>query len=277
MQQLIDIGANLTDKAFKEDYKAVIKTALKHKIKIVITGTSAENSSRGADIALEWPNSIFSTAGIHPHYSHAATSDDINALESLAQLQQVVAIGETGLDFFRMLSPQSIQEQLFEKHIELAAKTNKPMFIHERHAFSRSFEILKAHRDLFSHGVIHCFTGDKTSLFKYLDLDLHIGITGWVCDERRGAELQALLKHIPAAKLMIETDSPYLKPRDLAKNQTNPAYKLKSSRNEPVALRHIAETIAKLRNEDVELLSKHSYETSMKFFNLNHVSTKEYT
>lgn len=275
MQPLIDIGANLTDNAFRDDYNTVIRTALRHKINIVLTGTSAETSSQAANIALEWPNSIFSTAGIHPHYSHAATSDDISRLKDLARLPQVVAIGETGLDFFRMLSPQSIQEQLFEKHIELAATTNKPMFIHERHAFARSFEILKAHRNAFSKGVIHCFTGDKTALFKYLDLDLHIGITGWVCDERRGAELQSLLKHIPASKLMIETDAPYLKPRDLTKNGTNPAYKLKASRNEPVVLRHIAETVAKLRNEDVALFAQHSYETSKKFFDLNHLSTQE--
>lgn len=271
MQNLVDIGANLTDKAFLDDCSEVIKKALAHGIKIVITGSTTANSSASAKLALEWPNSIFSTAGIHPHYSQAATDGDIKILENLSKLQQVVAIGETGLDFFRMLSPYNVQQALFEKHIELASTSNKPLFIHERQAFKHTFDMLKANRDSFSKGVIHCFTGDKTSLFSYLDLDLHIGITGWICDERRGLALQELVKHIPASRLMIETDSPYLKPRDLVKQKTKALYNLKSSRNEPITLLHIAEKIAKLRNESLAVFSQNSYETSMGFFNIKDV------
>jgi len=136
-----------------------------------------------------------------------------------------------------------------------------PLFMHERDAAQRQLEILKTYRDHFTRGVIHCFTGDRNTLFKYLDLDLHIGITGWICDQKRGLELQKLAASIPLERLMIETDAPYLLPHNM---QSAP----KNRRNEPSFLPWVLEGIASTRNESTEILATATSETAKSFFGI---------
>ena len=134
-----------------------------------------------------------------------------------------------------------------------------PLFLHERDAAAKQIEMLKSYRDNICNGVIHCFTGDKKTLFRYLDMDLHIGITGWICDERRGQELQKIIKNIPLDRLMLETDAPYLTPRNM------PA-KPKNGRNEPAFLAHVLSGIAAVRAEHIDEIATTTTATAIKFF-----------
>ena len=155
----------------------------------------------------------------------------------------MVAIGECGLDFNRNYSPHPDQEKWFISQIELALELGRPLFLHSRDAHPRFAQILRHHR--VTRAVAHCFTGEKEELHAYLDLGLYIGITGWICDERRGTHLLQLVRDIPADRLLLETDSPYLTPRDMRPQP-------KSRRNEPAFLPHIARTVARALGRPLE-------------------------
>jgi TatD DNase family protein len=173
----------------------------------------------------------------------------------------VVAIGECGLDYYRDLAPRAAQRSAFALQLELAVRTAKPVFLHQRDAHEDFLAILREHATQLRGGVAHCFTGNGVQLDAYLGLGLHIGITGWICDERRGAGLKALVPHIPADRLMVETDGPYLLPRDL---MPKPA----SRRNEPAFLPHIARVVADARGESAVDLAASSTAAARRLFGL---------
>ena len=229
--------------------------------RIVVTGSSRPDSEAAAALARRHPDRLRATAGVHPH--EAATFDGAvaAAIEALARREEVVAVGETGLDFFRDFSPRPDQERAFEAQLEIAARLGRPVFMHERDAHRRFVEILKPLRDRLGPAVLHCFTGDRDALHGYLDLDLHVGITGWICDERRGLHLRELVGRIPADRLMLETDSPYLLPRDLRPRP-------RSRRNEPAHLAHVARAVADATGETVEALAARTTATACAFFGL---------
>lgn len=257
---MIDIGVNLTDSAFAKDRDACIQAAQHAGVSaMIVTGTSTETSEQAAALAEHYPHCLFATAGVHPHHAKHWHQDTDPLLRQLAALPQVVAVGETGLDFNRNFSTPAAQQSAFEAQLALAADCGLPLFLHERDAFERQHAMLKDFRDHIHGGVIHCFTGDRKALYAYLDLDLYIGITGWVCDERRGLALQGLVKDIPAERLLIETDAPYLLPRDLSP-------KPKSRRNEPQYLPHIAERLAALRGETAEQLQQATAANTRRLF-----------
>ena len=259
---LIDIGANLCHESFASDLDAVLGRAAAAGVRrIIVTGTSRPDSEAAADLALRHPDRLWGTAGVHPH--QAATFDRAAgaAIETLAARKEVVAVGETGLDFFRDFSPRPDQERAFEAQLDIAARLGLPVFMHERDARRRFVEILKPVRDRLGPAVIHCFTGLREDLDAYLDLDLHVGITGWICDERRGLHLRELVGRIPADRLMLETDSPYLLPRDLRPRP-------RSRRNEPAHLAHIAGAVAAATGEAVATLAARTTATACAFFGL---------
>ena len=263
---MIDIGLNLSNPQFDADRDAVVQRARDAGVEaLILTGTDLAESRAAADLAQRWPGYAFSTAGVHPHDARhwAAASGD--ALRQLASLPQVVAIGECGLDFNRDFSPRPEQEAAFSAQLELAAELQLPVFMHCRDAHARFVALLEPWLPRLPAAVLHCFTGNGDELAECLALGLHNGITGWVCDERRGEELRTLVPRIPAGRLMIETDAPYLQPRDLSP-------KPKSRRNEPAFLAHIAATIADLRGEPVEQLLRHTRTTSRAFFRLDEVT-----
>jgi TatD DNase family protein len=257
---LIDIGANLTNKAFREDVPEVVARSRAAGVEgIVITGVSAPASRRAWDIASA--HQLWSTAGVHPH--HASTwSKEVEAnLRDLLAHPRTVAAGECGLDFDRDFSPRPAQRAAFEAQLAVAAELGKPVFLHERAAHEQFLTILAAWRSKLKAAVVHCFTGQRAELEAYLALDLHIGLTGWICDERRGRHLEAIVSSIPKGRLMIETDAPYIQPRDLKPRP-------KSHRNEPIYLPHIARVIAKHRGETYEELAAHTTETAKAFFGI---------
>ena len=260
--ELIDIGCNLTHDSFDSDRNEVIEAAFKAGVsRIIVTGASAEGSREALQLAGHWPQKLFATAGVHPH--HASDYDNATdaLLRELAGQDGVVAIGETGLDYFRDLSPRQAQRSSFERHIQIAIDTGLPLFLHQRDAHADFIAMLKEHRDRLSEVVVHCFTGSKTELHECLDLDFHIGITGWICDERRGTHMQDYMADIPSDRLMIETDAPYLKPRNLRP-------KIKSHRNEPRLLPWILGTLAACRNETPEELAATTSRNAQRFFRI---------
>ena len=257
---MIDIGANLTHDSFNKDRNKVIEDALKSGVThMIVTGSTESCSKKAYDLTQQHPECLYSTVGIHPHHACEYTAETEALILEMIYHEKVVAIGETGLDYFRNISPREAQLFSFEQHIKLATESQMPLFLHQRDAHKDFYALIKEHREHLSKVVVHCFTDTKEALFDYLDLDCHIGITGWICDERRGLNLRELVKNIPENRLMIETDSPYLIPRDL---------KLKTRRNEPRHLGHIAKVIAKLRNTEVENLINQTTKTSKKFFSI---------
>ena len=212
---LIDIGVNLAHRSFQTDRKNVIDRALAAGVRtMIITCTSLAGSQEALRIARESPDQLFTTVGVHPHDSRNCTDNTVSELRRLAAQEVVVAIGECGLDFNRAFSPRPQQEKWFEAQIALAEELRMPLFLHERDAHKRFCENLAITRKQVP-AVIHCFTGTREELIAYLDMGLHIGITGWICDERRGTHLRELVKEIPLDRLMIETNAPFLLPRKM--------------------------------------------------------------
>ena len=263
---LTDIGVNLSSSRFAGDIEPVLVRAQESNVtKMILTGTSINETEVVIELCetykTQFPSMLYATAGIHPHEAKSFNTDAITALEDLAKHPSVVAIGETGLDFNRNLSPHKTQEKVFESQIELAITCTLPLFLHERDASKRQLEILRSYQNHLPKAVIHCFTGDKKTLFSYLDLDLYIGITGWICDERRGHDLQNIVKNIPLNRLMVETDAPYLLPRNMPQMP-------KSRRNEPANLSYVIEGIAAHRSESATTIAENSSATAVAFFNL---------
>lgn len=245
---MFDIGLNLTSSQFAKDRDDVVARALAAGVKgLLLTGTNLHESQQAQRLAQNYPH-CWSTAGVHPHDSSQWQAATEEAVVALASQPEVVAIGECGLDFNRNFSTPQEQERAFDAQLRIAAELQMPVFMHCRDAHTRFLAILEPWLDKLPGAVLHCFTGTRKEMQDCIDRGLYIGITGWVCDERRGLELRELLPFIPAEKLLIETDAPYLLPRDLS---PKPA----SRRNEPAYLPHILTRIAHWRGEDPQWLS----------------------
>jgi TatD DNase family protein len=199
------------------------------------------------------------TIGAHPHHANEFNSSSPSEMKRLIDEYKPHSVGETGLDFFRNIS--SYEEQLFafEEQIRIAIETNLPLFLHQRDAHDDFVKIISKYKNDISKAVVHCFTGTQKELDDYLEMEFSIGLTGWICDERRNIDLRKSLKNIPLDKLMIETDCPYLIPRNLNN-------KPKNNRNEPAYLPHIANEIALLINLDKDKLIDITYKNSINFF-----------
>ncbi|GLZ84539.1 secretion protein MttC [Metapseudomonas resinovorans] len=263
--QLIDIGVNLTHPSLARDARALLERAQAAGVRqMVLTGTSLDDSEKALLVAEQLDESgllLFSTAGVHPHEASDWNSDSQRTLRALLGEARVRAVGECGLDFNRDFSPRPQQEKALEEQLALAAELGKPVFLHERDADERLLAIVRQFRDQLSAAVVHCFTGEKRALYGYLDLDLHIGITGWICDERRGTHLHALVRDIPRGRLMLESDAPYLLPRSLRP-------KPKHGHNEPAFLTEVLREVAVHRGESPEELALHTTTCARAFFGL---------
>ena len=260
--ELIDIGCNLTHDTFDHDRQAVIDRARQAGIvQMVVTGASEEGSTQALQLAREYPGELFATAGAHPHHAVDYTDQTDRLLRELAAEHEVVAVGETGLDYFRDFSPRDLQRDVFKRQLQIGVDFGKPMFLHMRDAHEDFYSILREYRDQLAQVVVHCFTGTRAELHQYVELDCHIGITGWICDERRGTHMKEFLAEIPINRLMLETDAPYLKPRNLRP-------RVKTHRNEPRWLPWIAGTVAAVRDEHPLYIAEQTTRNARAFFNL---------
>lgn len=281
MPMLVDIAGNLTNKAFRGDLRPFLARAAGAGVgAIVIPGISGPASHRARAIVLDHdPRSegpaggeepagssrpvprLFATAGFHPHHARDASPAALADVAKLCAEQTTVAVGECGLDYNRDFSPREDQRRAFEAQLEIAARVKKPVYLHERDAHEDFLAILTRWRPSIVGGVVHCFTGDRRALERYLALDLHIGFTGWICDERRGTHLRDLVGLVPRGRLMVETDAPYILPRDMPNRP-------KSGQNEPAFVIHVAKTVARHRGESFEDLAAHSTATAERLFRL---------
>ncbi len=260
--ELLDIGANLGHESFAHDLDAVLARARAAGVaQIVVTGASREGSRQALAIARAHPGRLFATAGVHPHHAIEYTDDTDAELRELHRAPEVVAVGECGLDYFRDLSPRLAQRRAFERQLQIAVDTDKPLFLHQRDAHGDFLAILKDFRARIGPAVVHCFTGTREECFECLDAGFFIGITGWLCDERRGQHLREFVKDIPADRLMVETDAPYLLPRTV---KPAPSHR----RNEPMHLRHIVEELARDRGEPAAITAATTTATARRFFGL---------
>jgi TatD DNase family protein len=264
---MIDIGANLAHKSFRGDLDGVLARARAAGVRsIVATGTSAAASRAAWEIAQAKPcnaPSLHSTAGVHPHDASRWSRDVEADLRELAARPEVVAIGECGLDFDRNFSPREAQIHCFEAQLEIAAELAMPVFLHERTAHDEFVRILGRVRPRIARAVIHCFTGGEQEAARYLALDLHFGVTGWICDARRGGPLRASVRQIPGDRLMIETDAPFLLPHSIPRDE-----RPRDGRNEPCFLPHVLAAVAAARGESPEQVERATDATAQAFFGI---------
>ncbi len=259
---LIDIGANLAHDSFDDDRVAVMQRAQDAGVsRMIVTGSSDDSNRRASELVDAHPGVLFSTAGVHPHHAADYTDTSDALIRDLAERDTVVAIGECGLDYFRNFSPREDQLRAFRAQLDIAVETGKPVFLHQRDAHDDFVEVLEPVLPKLSHAVAHCFTGEHESLREYLGMGLYIGITGWICDERRGKHLYEIADVVPDDRLMIETDAPYLLPRTL---QPKP----KTRRNEPAWLPEVLRVLAESRGQSVEHVARITTENAERFFGL---------
>jgi len=268
--QLIDIGANLGHDSFDHDLDAVLQRARgAGVVQLVVTGASRDGSRKALELAQAHPGLLYATAGVHPHHASEYTDECDAELRALHAHPQMVAVGECGLDYFRDLSPRPAQRRAFERQLQIAVDlaangVAKPLFLHQRDAHVDFMGVMREFEGQLGAVVVHCFTGTRAELFDYLDRDWSVGITGWLCDERRGQHLRELVPHIPANRLMIETDAPYLLPRTV---KPPPSHR----RNEPMYLAHIVEELARDRGEAVATTAATTTANARRFFGLQDV------
>lgn len=239
---MIDIGLNLASRQFDKDRDIIVKDALDSGVTgFILTGTTLESSRKVLGYSKE--NSLMvSTSGVHPNYSYEWSDNVKEQISVLAKEKEVVAVGECGLDYCGDHRPsREIQKKAFEDQLKLASDINKPVFLHVRPDPKNQDEILNDFMEIYKKynvpGVVHCFTGNEKLLKSFLDLDLYIGITGWITDERRGKSLQTLVKQVPLNKIMIETDAPYLTPFNVPKNKF-------TRRNTPKLLPYVLDAVS---------------------------------
>jgi TatD DNase family protein len=259
---LIDIGINLGHDSYDPDRAEVLERAwAAGLVHLVVTGSTLASSHAAAALAGADPARLSATAGVHPHHAAEFGPGQVQALRELLALPVVRAVGECGLDYFRDLSPRQAQRDAFELQLGLALETGLPLFLHQRDAHDDFLAMLRAAGPALPPAVAHCFTGTPEQAEAYLELGLHVGITGWACDERRGTHLLEVVRRIPADRLMLETDGPYLLPRTL---RPKPSHR----RNEPAFLPEVCRVVAAARGEAPEVLANSSTRAAAAFFGL---------
>jgi TatD DNase family protein len=268
---VIDIGLNLTNGQFARDHWDVLRRAVDAGVThCVLTGTDLESSRKALELCLahadELPLSLSCTAGIHPHdadhFDTSSSQELVDLLSSSEYGSKIVACGETGLDFNRNYSTKENQIRAFEAQIEIAISHKKPLFLHERDAFDTQSAILRERLTQLPETVIHCFTGNREQLLAYIDMGFYIGITGWICDPKRGIGLQEIVGLIPENRLLIETDAPFLLPKNI---QPKPD----SRRNEPAYLPWIAKKIAECSGASLQSVIASTSANAKRFFQLS--------
>lgn len=260
---LVDIGANLTHDSFDNDRDGVMQRARDAGvIKMVVTGASDQGNLDAAVLAAAHPGFLYATAGVHPHHAKDYDASSEERIRELAAKDAVVAVGECGLDYFRNFSPREAQLEAFRSQLRIAADTGLPVFLHQRDAHDDFVEVLEPMLPKLSRAVAHCFTGEHESLREYLAMGLWIGVTGWICDERRGQHLHDIVHLVPDDRLMIETDAPYLLPRTLSPPPS-------TRRNEPAFLTEVLRVVAEARGQSEAHVARITTDNATRFFELD--------
>lgn len=264
-----DIGLNLFCRQFKQPEKIVID-AWKEGVCCILTGSDMK-SNRSVDSFVRRRDrhhnyTVYGTAGIHPHNADEARKEDFFKMEQILMSNpHIVAVGECGLDYDRMYSTRENQLRCLDHHIMLAEKLGKPMFLHERAAAKNFAARFQKHPEVCTRSVVHCFTGDRKTVEQYLEMGFSIGITGWICDDRRADDLRKAVSAIPLDRVLIETDAPYLTPRNVEGLDRT---------NVPQNVKYVARELAKYMEVDEQALILHAKENTERIF-LSGLTNKE--
>ncbi len=259
MTALIDIGVNFQSKQLHGLTSALLARARSAGVGAVLaTGTSVQSSGQAVDLASREAD-VWATAGVHPHSAKDYSSQAAKELAQMWLHDRVVAVGECGLDYNRMFSSKADQRRAFAAQIEAALRTGKPMFLHCRDAFDDFHAMTREASQAGGTGVVHCFTGTAHEAEAHLAAGFEIGVTGWVTEDVRGVELRKALRDIPLERLHLETDAPYLRPRNAPK--TRPY-------NEPALLPYVAQAVAQVLELPVAEVIRATAENSRRLFRL---------
>lgn len=261
MSEYIDIGVNLAGSSFSNDLDQVIQRARYAGVtRMIVTGTDVDHSRQALELGRQYPDTLLSTAGMHPHHASEFDNNSIALIRELCVNEMVVAVGECGLDYNRNYSTPEQQRLAFEAQLQLACELGLPVFLHQRDAHDDFVSMIKEYRHELAGAVAHCFTGTADEALAYVEMEMYIGITGWICDERRGADLQRAVQEIPVDRIMLETDAPYLLPRDLKQ------VPVQKRRNEPCYLPHICRVTAMHMGIDQSWLADNALQNTRRFF-----------
>ena len=259
---LADCCFNITHESFSDDIDEIMQKAEDHKVQYFFAPASKESEIlKLLNFCENYDEKIYCSVGIHPHHASELKPETITNLKTHLESKYVRAIGEVGLDYYRNFQSPEIQRKCFEAFAGLAIEQNYPLFLHHRDAFDDFYTIVKNIISEVPQSIVHCFTGSKNELKKFLDLGLYIGITGWICDPNRGQELREIVKYVPLDRMLIETDAPYLIPKDINS-------KPKNNRNEPMYLEHILSVISNLINQDKKVVAQHTTKNFKNLFRL---------
>jgi TatD DNase family protein len=256
---IFDSHCHLDDKSYSRDLDAVLERARKAGVMRMMTiGVNGQTSGQAVSLADSYEG-VYASVGVHPHDVKNCSDSVLHYLAGLAESHQVHAWGEIGLDFNRMYSPRKDQEKWFERQLEIGGRLGLPLIFHERDSNGRFLEIIKSRGLAEMNGVVHCFSGNRQELDQYLDLGLHIGITGIITMKSRGAQLRELAPIIPAERLLVETDAPYLVPAP-EKNH--------SRRNEPAFVKSVLLKLADVRKDDPDQLARIVWQNTCQLYGL---------
>lgn len=257
MIRWIDIGLNLFSRSFP-DPERTLREAAEAGVYCILTGSDGEENRQIAEFVQS--HACLGTAGIHPHNASRATQADYAQIRRLAaEHPGIAAVGECGLDYDRMFSPKEAQLACLERHIEIAEETGRPMFLHERSAAEDFAAVFLRHPAVCRRSVVHCFTEGPRELERLLSMGFMIGITGWICDDRRAEALRSAVRLLPPDRVMLETDAPYLTPRNV------PGL---ARTNVPGNIRYVAEELARRMDIDPERLEAAALANTMRFFRI---------
>lgn len=261
-KKFFDIGVNFFNHQFENRIDDIIIAAKKNHVSHMIAiGSHFINIEKNIELCKSH-DGIYTTYGLHPHYAKNILefTDKTSHFFHKYHQNKIVAIGEIGLDFDRNLSSKKEQIYTLEYFLDIAEKNNElPIYLHEREAHIELLSVMRNFK-LENKKVVHCYTSDKNNLKNYLDLNCYIGITGWLTNEKKNLDLLDAIHVIPQNNIMIETDSPYLKPRN---------FKTRSNINEPSYISYIFDYLSqKLNIEDIEKFNDKIFQNSIDFFNI---------
>ena len=253
---LIDSHAHIQGKEYAGEAADVIARANAAGVeKIIAVGGAGDMSSNTEAVALadSFPN-IYATVGMHPHDAKDVGADELRALRELTSHPKVIAVGETGLDYYYNHSPHEVQRRVFAQFIGMARETGLPIVVHERDAAQEAAELLRSEGARELHGVIHCFTGNYEAACDYLDLGFYLSFTG-IITFKNAEPLRDVVRKVPLERMLVETDSPFLTPMPH-----------RGKRNEPAFVRLVAETVAKVKGISLEEVAERTSQNVQDLF-----------
>lgn len=256
---LFDTHCHLNVDAFEEDLEETIQRAKQVGVeRFAVVGFDIPTIEKSLQLSSKHPE-IYSIIGWHPTEAGNYTEEIQESLQSLLRNEKVVAMGEMGLDYHWNTSPPATQKKVFRQQIAIAKNVQLPITIHMRDAIEDTYRVLREEDVSEIGGIMHSYSGDVTYMQKFLDLGMHISISG-VVTFKKATEVHEVAKAVPLDRLLIETDSPYLAP-----------VPYRGKRNEPSYVRYVCERIAELRGMDADEIARITTENANRLFRLEEI------